>query len=127
MAQKNLTLFKKYSYADCIGIANSAICLVHCTATPLLIALGVGFMHNPIFKFLFLSIAFISIFTATKNTKNKKIVLFLWLSFIGFSLSNLFEETHKWIENAGFVFAVLVVVGHAMNIKHCRLCAIQKN
>lgn len=44
----------KINKADLIGIASSTICLVHCIATPLLIAFGAGFITNPVFKYLFL-------------------------------------------------------------------------
>ena len=56
----------KINKADFIGIVSSSICLVHCITTPLLIAFGTGFITNPIFKYLFLIISFVSILKQLK-------------------------------------------------------------
>jgi len=80
--------------ADLTGILSSSICLVHCIATPLLIAFGAGFMTNPFFKYLFLIISFAAVFKATEKVTHTKIALFLWVSFLGFLLSTLFQEEY---------------------------------
>lgn len=116
---------KKYNFADIIGILNSSICLVHCVATPLLIAFGAGFITNPFFKYLFLIISFVSIFKATENITNKKISLPLWISFWGFLFSTLFQEEYEWLHYSGYLFAILIIIGHILNIKHCRECSKQ--
>lgn len=56
----------KINKADLIGILSSSICLVHCLATPLLVAFGVGFITNPFFKYLFL---IISLYQFSKQPK----------------------------------------------------------
>jgi hypothetical protein len=116
---------KKYNFADLIGVLSSSICLAHCVATPLLIAFGAGFITNPFFKYLFLIISFVSIFKATENITSKKISLLLWISFWGFLFSTLFQEEYEWLHYLGYLFAILIIIGHILNIKHCRECSNQ--
>jgi hypothetical protein len=113
----------KINKADLIGILSSSICMVHCLATPLLIAFGAGFITNPFFKYLFLIISFVSIFKATENITSKKISLLLWISFWGFLFSTLFQEEYEWLHYSGYLFAILIIIGHILNIKHCRECS----
>lgn len=115
----------KINKADLIGILSSSICLVHCVATPLLIAFVAGFITNPIIKYLFLIISFVSIFKATENVTSKKISLLLWISFWGFLFSTLFQEEYEWLHYSGYLFAILIIIGHILNIKHCRECSKQ--
>ena len=109
----------KINIADLIGIVSSSLCLVHCIATPLLIAFGAGFITNPFFKYLFLIISFISIFKATENITSKKKSLLLWVSFCGFLFSILFQEEYEWLHFSGYFFAILIIIGHILNIKYC--------
>jgi hypothetical protein len=115
----------KINKADLIGILSSSICLLHCLATPLLIAFGAGFITNPFFKYLFLIISFVSIFKATENITSKKTSLLLWISFWGFLFSTLFQEEYEWLHYSGYLFAILIIIGHILNIKHCRECSKQ--
>ena len=117
--------FSKINKADFIGIISSTLCLMHCIATPLLIAFGAGFITNPFFKYLFLIISFLSIFKATENITSKKISLLLWISFWGFLFSTLFQEEYEWLHYSGYLFAILIIIGHILNIKHCRECSKQ--
>lgn len=113
----------KINKADTIGILSSSICLVHCIATPLLIAFGAGFMTNPFFKYLFLMISFVAIFKATTKITHPKIALLLWVSFGGFLFSTLFEEKYHGLHYSGYFFALLIIIGHLLNIKHCKECS----
>lgn len=125
---KKLNMNKTYKInkADLIGILSSSICLVHCIATPLLITFGAGFISNPIFKYLFLIISFVSIFKATVNLTNKKIALLLWISFWGFLFSALFQEEYHWLHYTGYFFSVIIIIGHILNINYCRTCSKKK-
>jgi len=115
----------KINKADLIGILSSSICLVHCLATPLLLAFGASFITNPFFKYLFLIISFVSIFKANENITSKKISPLLWVSFWGFLFSTLFHEEYDWLHYSGYLFAILIIIGHILNIKHCRECSKQ--
>jgi len=115
----------KINIAGLIGILSSSICLVHCAAMPLLSAFGAGFITNPFFKYLFLIISFVSIFKATENITSKKISFLLWISFWGFLFSTLFQEEYEWLHYSVYLFAILIIIGHILNIKHCRECSKQ--
>jgi hypothetical protein len=112
----------KYKKADLIGILSSSICLVHCITTPLLVIYGISFLTNPVFKYFFLIISFVSIFKATENSTNYKISILLWLSFFGFLFSTMFHEEYHWLDYCEYLFAVLIIIGHILNIKHCKNC-----
>jgi len=113
----------KINKADIIGIISSSICLVHCIATPLLMAFGASFLTIPFFKYLFLVISFVSIFKATEKITHTKIALLLRISFWGFLFSNLFQEEYHWLHFSGYFFATLIIIGHILNIKHCKECS----
>jgi len=113
-----MTNTKKIKLADFIGITSASVCMVHCVATPLLITLGVGFFTEPIIKYLFLFIAFISIYKATENLNSPKLIFFLWASFGGFLLSTVLHEHHEFFEYAGYLFSILVILAHILNIQH---------
>jgi MerC mercury resistance protein len=115
----------KFNKADLIGIISSSICLVHCLATPLLIGLGMGFISNPFFKYSFLVISFVSIYKATENISNKKIISLLWVSFLGFLFSSILQEEHHWLHYSEYLFALLIILGHILNIRYCRSCVKQ--
>ncbi len=109
--------------ADIIGIVSSSICLVHCIATPLLIAVGSGFFTNPVFNYLFLIISFVSIFKATGKGIQPKMGLLLWGSFSGFLFSTLFHEEYHWLHYTGYFFGMLIITGHVLNIRNCKKCS----
>ena len=117
----------KNNQSDFIGILSSSLCLVHCIATPLLITFGIGFITNPFYKYLFLFISFCSIFKATEKTAHSKFAVFLWASFGGFFVSNLLEEEYHWLHYSGYTFAVLIIIGHILNIQHCNKCSKSNN
>jgi hypothetical protein len=118
---------KKYNFADLIGIVSASICLVHCIATPLLIVFGAAFITNPAFKYLFLIISFASIFKATENVTSTKITVLFWVAFWGFLLSILFQEEYEWLHYTSYLFTILIIVGHILNMKHCNECSKQND
>lgn len=114
---------KKYNYADFVGIASSSICLVHCIATPILIVCTKNCCdENPVLKYTFLIVAFISIFKTTENATKTKTALLLWVSFWGFLFSTLFQEEYNWLHYLAYFFSASIIVGHILNIKYCKQC-----
>lgn len=111
--------------ADIVGILSSSICLVHCIATPILITLGAGYFTNPFFQYIFLCISFLSIYKATAQMTNRKIFLFLWISFGGFLISNILEGKFHLLHYSGYFFGLFIIVGHILNIYYYRKCAHQ--
>ncbi len=113
---------KTYRLADITGIINSSICIVHCIATPLLISLGAYYLESPIFAYVFIAIAFVTIVRASKRTTSIKIKTALWIGFVGLSTSLLLEETWAGFEYTGYTFSALLIISHIINIKHCKKC-----
>lgn len=114
--------YNKSIYTDSIGIISSTLCLVHCIATPLLIALGFGYFSTPFITYIFLIIAFIAIYKTTKNNKHIKNSSFLWTSFWGFVFSNLLKEEFEFLHYFEYFFGFLIIIGHINNIRICKKC-----
>ncbi|WP_338812122.1 MerC domain-containing protein [Bernardetia sp. Wsw4-3y2] len=115
---------KKYNLADITGIISSCTCMIHCMLTPVFIAFEMSFVTQPIFTYFFLLISFLAILKTTKGSSNKKINILLWFSFIAFSLSTLFEDAHEGLEYVAYFFAILIIIGHILNIRYCQTCKI---
>jgi MerC mercury resistance protein len=107
-----------------IGIINSSICLLHCIATPILIGLGASFLTHPIFTYLFIVIAILSAFMATKKTQSLYIKAALWIGVIGFGACLLLEDAWKGFEYLGYAFSLAIIVTHIINRKHCKKCEV---
>ena len=114
-----MILIKKIKWGDKLGVISALLCMVHCLATPTLLALGVSFLSNPLVAFLFMFIAFISIYKATKGILTNKISVFLWVSFIGFVISLVLEERADIFEFGMFLFSIAIIIGHSYNIRNC--------
>ena len=76
-------------------------------------------MSNPIIAFLFIIIAFISIYRATNRKFTEGNSIFLYVAFVGFVISILLEERAEIFEYGMFVFSILIILGHIYNMRHC--------
>jgi membrane-associated HD superfamily phosphohydrolase len=114
-----MTQIKKIYWADKLGATSAFICIIHCLTVPTFLALGIGFLSNPIITFLFISIAFISIYKTTKGNFSKGISIFLWVAFTGFLISTLLEERAEIFEYTMFIFSSLIILGHFYNMRYC--------
>jgi len=111
--------FKELHWADKLGAFSALLCIVHCLAVPTLLALGIKFLSNPIIAFLFILIAFISIYKATNGKLKSGTSIFLWISFIGFVITILLEEQAEVFEYGMFLFSILIILGHFYNMRSC--------
>lgn len=114
-----MTTTKKIHWADKLGAISAILCIAHCLAVPTLLAMGIGFLKNPVIVFLFISIAFISILKATKGNLLTGINILLWVAFTGFVVSLLLEEYAEIFEFGTFFFSALIIMGHVYNMRHC--------
>lgn len=110
---------KKIYWADKLGAISAVLCIIHCLAVPTFLAMGIGFLSNPIIAFLFIIIAFFSIYKATKGKFSKGINVFLWVAFIGFVISILLEERAEIFEYGMFLFSTSIILGHFYNMRSC--------
>jgi FtsH-binding integral membrane protein len=94
-------LLKKY--ADQIGISGSFICLLHCTALPLLGILTTSAAsgahgHTHFFigdDLLFAFIGITAAYFASKNSKQTIIKILFWIFSLGFSFSLIISEIYQ--------------------------------
>lgn len=112
--------------ADYMGIAGSILCLIHCLVTPAL-ALGsslsvhshaAGGVFN--FDYLFILVNGIAVYFATREHRIPALRLFLWGSWLLFSVSLLLENSHPIFTILGYVGSALLIAGHGYNLIYCR-------
>jgi hypothetical protein len=114
-----MTVTTKIYWADKLGAVSAILCIAHCLAVPTLLAMGIGFISHPIIAYLFIGIAFTSIYKATKGNILKPISIFLWIAFIGFVISMLLENQAEVFEYTMFLFSALIIMGHLYNMRYC--------
>lgn len=114
--------------ADYMGIAGSVLCLIHCLATPAL-ALGSSFFaHNHEaghgvgfnFDYIFILVNGLAVHFAAREHKLPLLRLFLWGSWLLFSVSLLLEKSHPFFQIMGYVGSGLLIAGHGYNLIYCR-------
>lgn len=129
------------SKADAIGIIASSLCLIHCVATPFLFiakACAVSCCASSAtpywwkwIDYLFIVIAFVAIYYATKNSTKKWVKVALWVSW-GILLFTIFNESLAIITlPESFIYwpAISIVLLHFYNRKYCsckddKCCAV---
>ena len=118
--------------ADYMGIAGSILCLIHCLVTPAL-ALGsslsvhshaVGGVFN--FDYLFILVNGIAVYFATREHRIPALRIFLWSSWLLFSVSLLLENSHPFFQIMGYVGSALLIAGHGYNLIYCRPWRVMK-
>lgn len=121
---------KKNRY-DYLGIASSGICLVHCLATPIIMAVqgyykvNLSLTHGkgiPYWDYLFLSTCFLAVYFTTKEAISQKIIIAFWSFFILFAIAILFEEDFKYLDILGYISSIGLIITHLLNILNCRKC-----
>lgn len=101
--------------ADLLGMTNSALCLAHCLAMPLLVAMGAAFMHHPLVSMVFIAVAGWAVFTAMRRSPARWLVRSMWMAWAVFALSLFLEEVHHGFEVSALVASGMLVLGHGMH------------
>ncbi len=107
--------------ADLLGIVNSALCMVHCAAMPVLIAMGAAFLHHPLVSLAFIAIAGWAVHAAVRRGSDPWLARILWAAWAVFAATLLMEGLHHGFEVASLVASGLLVVGHVV---HWRMSGI---
>jgi len=115
------------SVFDFTGIASAGICLVHCIATPILIALGASIFNEDWILYVFLILSFMSAFQATQNVINKKITIAIWASFWGFLFSSLLHDSSRIFLYISHLCSLSLIICHIANIRYCNKCIINQS
>ena len=109
----------KIYWADKLGAASVLLCIIHCLAAPVLLAMGIGFLNNIIVALLFIFIALISIYNATKGRILEPVSVFLWAAFVAFVVCVLFEEKSEFFQYGMYLSSTGIIFGHFYNMKSC--------
>ncbi len=113
--------------SDYVGIVNSSICLIHCIATPILTGL-IGFNKlEGWIEYIFLIISFLACYKSTSYHTSKRFITSIWLCFIVFCLTIIFEEENKLMIYLNYLAGVGIIIAHIWNIQYCKTCNIKKN
>ena len=115
---------------DQVGIIASALCMIHCLATPFLfIAKSCSATcceATPSWwtslDYLFLLISFVAIHHSSKNTSSSWLKYALWISWSSL-LILLINEKLQFLSvsvYAIYVPAIMLVLFHIYNLKYCR-------
>lgn len=108
--------------ADVLGIIASSFCLVHCIATPLLIAMGAVAFTHPIVTYVFLMVAFLAIYKTTQKPTLSIIRFLLWFNFGAYAFATILHEMAHISAVYSYVFAALIILTHVSNIAYCKYC-----
>nr|WP_299382790.1 MerC domain-containing protein [Allomuricauda sp.] len=118
------------SKSDVIGATASALCLIHCLATPLLFVVQAGVMSagesRPqwwgILDLVFLTISLFAIIWTNKTTTKKWVGNALWASWLLLAIVVLNEKI-SWVhlaEEAVYIPTVGLIFFHLYNRKYCK-------
>lgn len=111
------------SRMDFLGIASASLCVIHCLATPFLIVLVSKYEWWENLTFIFLAISFFAVYQATKSRPPAYILAIIWIGFFALSTGILLEESWQYGEMLGYAASLILVLGHVLNIRHCKKCA----
>lgn len=112
---------------DALGVTASVLCAIHCAVLPLLMAslpiLGVNIIHNTLFEYGMITLAF-GIGTAALwhgfNRHHRRLTP--WLLFVGGMIFLIAKEIWPVYELGLLPFAVALIVGaHGLNYRLCRI------
>ena len=116
--------------SDLIGAAASALCLVHCLATPLLFVAQTGLIGHVeshpqwwgILDLVFLAISFMAIWWSSKKTAKTWMQIALWISWsvLCFIVFNEKLAIMEIAEQAIYIPSACLIFFHLYNRKYCQ-------
>ncbi len=115
---------------DSIGAFASALCLIHCIATPFLFIAQTCTLtrcqETPLWwqyiDYFFLVISFFAIYKTTQNTSKNFIKPLLWISWFILAII-IVNEKNEWLHlnhHLIYVPALTLIVLHLYNRKYCQ-------
>jgi len=120
---------KLNTQSDILGSTASALCLMHCLATPFLFATHTVHVHGHhsspfwwgMLDILFVVISFFAVYWSVKNSKKKAIKYALWISWalLAFVILNEKMGLVHLAETTIYIPSVALVVLHIYNRKYC--------
>ena len=114
--------------SDILGALASALCLIHCIATPFLFFVYAG---SQVVKdvpkwwgavdIVFIIVSLIAVYQSTKNSSKQWVKMGLWLSWIALAFVILNEKLTLIVipEYSIYIPAIALVILHLYNKKYC--------
>jgi hypothetical protein len=120
------SMFKSIHKSDLVGIAGSALCLVHCILLPVVFIYNGEHHHHHHehwlgvnIDYFFLLIAVVAVYLTTKKPWPVFVKVALWVSltacFVGIALHD-YEPSLKYVLYLG---SLGLITSHIFNIRHC--------
>ena len=122
-----------FEKSDALGVISSALCMIHCIATPFLfLATATTCSQSccasaPIwyqwFDYIFVFISFFAVLYSTKSSNVNWIKFALWLSWFGLLLAILNANVFQWVylsNNIKFIPSFSLIGFHLYNLKYCQ-------
>ncbi len=116
--------------SDVWGAVASALCLVHCLASPFLFVAHTGHVHGHhshpfwwgLLDVLFIIISFLAVFWSVKNTSRNWMKYALWTSWALLTASILNEKLQlvPLAEAFTYIPSIALVALHLYNRKYCK-------
>ncbi len=122
------------SWPDRIGVWASALCIVHCLLTPVLLSVSAVFAHflpadEPVHRFLAVAIALIGAIALVRGIRihRRRRVLYLMAAGLACIFFGAFAGNHlpgHWAEvGITFLGSILMIWSHRLNHTFCNDCA----
>lgn len=116
--------------SDKCGVLSSALCILHCLATPFLFVLNTcsDHCHDQVpvwwgeFDYLFLGVSFLAIWYSTQETSSQMIKPLFWLGWVVLAFAILNEKLHLLEIPHFFIYipTVYLIFIHIYNLKFCQ-------
>ncbi|MFZ1694332.1 MAG: MerC domain-containing protein [Flavobacteriales bacterium] len=101
---------------DGFGILNSALCIVHCLAMPLLIAAGASFFQHPLIGWAFVILAYLAVRSAIRSRNNARTAMVLGIGWAVFAIGVVLEPMHTDLEVLTYLGSAVLIAGHVLNV-----------
>ena len=125
---------------DAIGSLASALCLIHCVATPFIFITQACTIsccaEAPIWwqaiDYIFIIISFFAILRSTQTSSNKTIKILLWSTWFIFFVSILNKTIQLLSLNINFIYVIGTILAllHVYNLNYCQCkdenCCVNK-
>lgn len=111
------SLMRPFRSGDGLGILNSALCIVHCLAMPLLIAAGASYFQHPLIGWAFVILAYLAIRSAIRSRNNARTALVLGIGWAVFAIGIVLEPIHADLEALTYLGSAVLIAGHMLNLR----------
>lgn len=100
---------------DPLGIINSALCIVHCLAMPLLVAIGASFLEHRAVGYVFVVLAGVAVLSAVRHRNRPLVAALLGVGLALFAVGIVLEGAYHELEVLTYAGSAVLIVGHLLN------------